>query len=258
MEAQCRLCREERRLSQSHVVPAFIWRTWFRHPERVLRAGYRQKSRHLRPSPAKLGLVQKEPREPLLCSDCEGFLNDHYEKPALRPWLQIAGFGEGAPLQEFRGASGGRPFWVFRGLDYKSLKLFLLSILWRAHASSLPEYMGVNLGPHGERIRQMLRGEGPGRQLEYPVMLFRLLEPPPFIPNPLSIRLEGHRACRLSFPGVVAWAIASSHPVPDVAKIAVSEEGVLLLPVVGWQELSEYQASAEVAKAVLRPKGGGE
>lgn len=46
--------------------------------------------------------------------------------------------------------------------DYHKLKLFFLSVLWRASASSQHFFRRVNLGPHEESIRNALLEGNPG------------------------------------------------------------------------------------------------
>ncbi|RZJ76122.1 MAG: hypothetical protein EOO45_03405 [Flavobacterium sp.] len=41
-------------------------------------------------------------------------------------------------------------------IDYTKMKLFLLSILWRAHISKHNFFEEIDLGPHAEKIRKMI------------------------------------------------------------------------------------------------------
>ncbi len=60
--------------------------------------------------------------------------------------------------------------------DYATFKLFHLSVLFRASVSSLSTFQEVNLGAlHEERIRQMLLNEDPGKDWEYPILGFAVL-----------------------------------------------------------------------------------
>lgn len=52
---------------------------------------------------------------------------------------------------------------LLTNLPYRPLKLFRLSLLWRMSVSSLREFALVKLGPHEERIRQMLLQDDPGQ-----------------------------------------------------------------------------------------------
>jgi len=62
------------------------------------------------------------------------------------------------------------------GVDYEPIKLLILSIVWRMSVASRPEFSGVDLGAHEDRIRLMLLGGQAGAAEDYPVILVRLLE----------------------------------------------------------------------------------
>lgn len=55
--------------------------------------------------------------------------------------------------------------------DYPKLKLFFLSLLWRADATSAPMFKAVSLGAHEQRIRKMILQKDPGSPEDYSVVL---------------------------------------------------------------------------------------
>jgi hypothetical protein len=66
--------------------------------------------------------------------------------------------------------------WTLPNYDYPTLKLFALSILWRAHASTLPEFKNVQLGPHEARVRHLLLSATPGAPEEYSVVIVKWID----------------------------------------------------------------------------------
>ncbi len=64
---------------------------------------------------------------------------------------------------------------ILRNIDYVLMKLFILSVLWRASVSSRPFFAKVRLGPHESTIADMLRDRNPGSYDEYSVVLGRLV-----------------------------------------------------------------------------------
>jgi len=58
---------------------------------------------------------------------------------------------------------------LVQGIDYPLFKLFHLSVLWRAHVSTLPEFSNVNLGPYVEKLRKMVLLGDPGPEEAYPI-----------------------------------------------------------------------------------------
>ena len=55
--------------------------------------------------------------------------------------------------------------------DYAKLKLFFLSVLWRAGASSNQFFNRVDLGPHLDILKNLLLSADPGQPDEYAVIL---------------------------------------------------------------------------------------
>lgn len=63
--------------------------------------------------------------------------------------------------------------WQLNDYDYSQIKLFALSVLWRAHCSNHPAFSKVKLGPHEGVIRQMLLENDPGAPEQYSVNIVR-------------------------------------------------------------------------------------
>jgi hypothetical protein len=141
----CALCRNERELQVSHILPKFAQR---RIKENA-RAGHGRMLAHLagRERP-----VQNFAFEKLLCAECEHRFSiweavgaDFMRRPELAPDAEM----HGTPLELI-------------SLPYTPLKLFLLSVLWRMGVSSSPDFAAVELGPHEPILRGMLINGDPG------------------------------------------------------------------------------------------------
>ena len=53
--------------------------------------------------------------------------------------------------------------------DYSTLKLFFLTLLWRAGVTKRDMFRKVQLGPHEHRLRRMILAGDPGDQHDYAV-----------------------------------------------------------------------------------------
>lgn len=154
----CRLCVRERRLCDSHIIPEFLYRPAYDTDGRM---------HSIRDFGKKSGFLQIGAFEPLLCSECEAFLNDTYEQPFLHFWL---GDGAAARAEKSRNA-------IVSGIDYGPFKLFHLSILWRASVSQSRMFSQVSVGrEHEERIRTMLVDQKPSSEDDYPLIATFLLD----------------------------------------------------------------------------------
>lgn len=167
--------------------------------------------------------MQKGLREPLLCEKCEQRLSV-YERYAS----MFLNGGVGITVQQ----QGDRLY--LTGLDYNKLKLFQLSILWRAGISSLRSFSQVKLGPHAERIRKMLHNDDPGVEAVYGCLMFVLMHESEVMPDiivpPTFARLGSQMAYRFVFGGLVFLYVVSSTPPPKfVAEHFLQELGTAIV-----------------------------
>jgi hypothetical protein len=195
----CRLCRAGGKLCKSHVIPEFVYSILYDKDHRFIEV----------PDVDK-GIVRRGQKgywERLLCVHCEARCN-RFEKHARRLFFD--------PLPPY--LEGSRRIREHPRLDYAKLKLFFLSVLWRASVSGLPVFRHVNLGAHDEKLREMLLGEDPGGPLDYSVLLFNLHfngEPlRDYMVNPTPARHDGRRTYRFVFGGIVAVVFVSKQPPP--------------------------------------------
>ena len=141
-------------------------------------------------------------REYLLCAECEARFNRHETYSARTV------FGEHALA-----ASAAGEFVVIHNVDYASLKLFQLSLLWRAGESTLPTFRSVVLGPHAETIRRMLLEGDPGEPGCFPCLMMCSRAVPGVVARaifpPDRIRHEGYKCYRFIIGGVLYFFVAS-------------------------------------------------
>ena len=216
LQRVCRLCLAARPLRRSHVIPEFLFRLCYDELHRGLQIDRR-------PIPPRY--LQKGWRERLLCDDCEQFLNEQYEKPMKAQWIE-------APKLPTKVRT--TPVHV-QGLDYRTFKLFHLAVLWRAAVASTGDFAQINLGPHAERIRQMLLRKDPGSPDRYPLFAGVLVlpqnsEPAYDVVVPPSITsIEGQPLYQTVYGGCV-WGIAvASHSLPEKWRLLMlSDSGGLL------------------------------
>lgn len=196
--APCRLCHRIAPLSRSHVIPEFLFTSLYDGKHRFIEVVDMLRG--------KVTRGQKGYRERLLCASCESLLN-RYERHARRL------FTDPLPAMESRHRRS------YPNLEYPRLKLFFLSVLWRASISSLDIFKHVKLGPHEERIRQMVIHGDPGGAAAYPTLLwvlnFRGQHLRDFIVEPTHMRIEGRKCYRLVMGGFVVLMFVAAVPAPD-------------------------------------------
>jgi len=209
----CKLCKSEKPLKKSHIIPEFIYSSLYDEKHRFYEISLEENKRN--------NFLQKGIREPLLCGDCEQLFSKYERYTSL---LLKGGF----PLKV---RNEGR-FVYFKGIEYTKFKLFSLSILWRASASSLEVFSEVKLGPHEEILRRMLLAGDPGEEHLYPFILLPIIHDSAgldaLIVSPTRTRLDGHCAYHFLFGGVAWVFLVSSHTPPNaVVDASISKSGEL-------------------------------
>jgi hypothetical protein len=148
MEGKCRLCLKDSVLNNSHIIPEYFYKPMYDTKHRFLKVS---------PEPNKKNkFVQKGLREYLLCNDCEQHINE-FEKYANSVMF----------YEPPKNINQNHRIAFIEGIDYKLMKLFQLSIIWRASVSSLQTFSEVKLGPHQERLRKMVLDSKPGKYTDY-------------------------------------------------------------------------------------------
>lgn len=129
-------------------------------------------------------------------------------------------------------------------------------MLWRASVSRLEDFAGVRLGPHEERIRQMLLQAEPGQSLQYPIYAGLIwdartrLRWDNVLMLPIRVKFDGRWAYRMVFGGA-SWTVIISgrgplHADPEV----LNEDGLMKLTVCDWDRFAELSGAAEAVRHI--------
>ena len=228
----CRLCINDRKLCDSHIISEFFYEPLYDEKHRIERVSANS---HVSRKPEQKGI-----REKLLCSDCENFLG-RYEGYWRRVFL--------GPQVHGVGLVGNK----FTGLDYAKLKLLQLSILWRAGISRESFFREVNLGPHEEKLRQMILNEKPGTASEYPCLMSAITHENQVVDGliiqPTQIRFESHTCYQLITGGLLWIFFVSSHaPTADVMEWVLHEDGT-------WKMLRDELGSLPLIQRIVSDLG---
>ncbi|MBC8752545.1 MULTISPECIES: hypothetical protein [Paraburkholderia] len=230
----CALCHQDKVLRKSHIYPEWLYKPLYDEKRRlevlsIIPEGHNE-------------LKQKGMREYLLCDDCEQKISawEGYARSVfVSPEKPLEVSREGALLS-------------IRGLNYAKLKLFELSILWRAGISRLPFFEKVQLGPaHEERLRQLLLACDPSDPDRYGAVMFglkvgKLPETLQVIAEPRPIRNYGIRAYNLTFGGFLwVFHVSSSVPPPLLRQCFLREDGSRLISVRNALEMRNLEAFAQ-------------
>jgi hypothetical protein len=233
----CKLCGESKELCTSHIFPDFVYRT-MKTENRLLAINGAGRGDPVR-------IIQTGYTEPLLCRACEALLNTRYEQPAQNFWWALSGEPTAPDITVEPLALDGRAS-IMRGFDYKSIKLFFISLLWRAGVSTRYEFSCVSLGPHEPRLRAMLLNEDPGTARDYPCCVLTLSNDSQTIMCPAVHRQENHhRVYRFLICKVLLmFPVASHRGAFDYSLFSPREDGVLVTVEREFKSLPEFDYAA--------------
>lgn len=224
---ECRLCRVPSRLLHSHVIPRLMYRPMGRlAPGTPIR--FDQSEGKSRPGHLK---------EYMLCSRCEEQFSAHEHVAAcfLSDLNQVQLPARKSTIRR-------------TSLDYRSLKLFFLSVLWRCAVAHDPITRMVDLGPRLPKLTGLIRANDPGRQEEFAIFL-RLLDESPMARNavltvPVPMRDVSRRGYAMAGNGVeISWVSDRRGVTRKSAPWILKEDGTWLIEVIsGSRSFPWYQA----------------
>ncbi len=221
---KCKLCEREVRLVASHIIPEFLYQTLYdsKHRFHQISADPSGQNQY----------KQKGLRETLLCEACEQHLSvpEQYMCRLLNGDIPATIVNKAGYIH-------------LSGLDYPKLKLFQLSVLWRAGVSSLAPFSQVQLGPHEPRLRSMLLSDEPGLAADYGCIMATLMDGSELLTGivaaPTWARLAGLMAYRFVFGGIVfVFVVSSTTPPRAVVDAFARPDGSALVKL---QQASEMK-----------------
>lgn len=163
---KCKLCLQEKKLLQkSHIIPDFMYQELFDENHKLIS--------FVTSDPKRAKSVSSgEYESNILCKDCDNKIIGALETYASK---FLYGGRISVKTKDFIKPDGLKFTQVY-GVDYSKLKLFLLSILWRASISSRPFFKNVSLGNYEEEIRQMIINSDAGLPAKFPCILTSFLK----------------------------------------------------------------------------------
>ena len=232
---KCRLCGEEKLLRNSHIIPEFLYANLYNEKGHMM--GINGKgNKGWRP-------LQQGLREHLFCETCEQHFNESCEKPFRAQWIVDNPLPSPWHVAE--------PHIVT--VDYASFKLFHLSVLFRAGICTLPTFSETKLGPHEDRLRDMLLRRDPGPYWQYAVFGLVVLHNRtravlPIISQSQECRIEGQRCFAAIYGGAQWWVGVSSHRNAVVESISLRPDGQLPLWSINWNDLGVMKAASTLLR----------
>jgi len=217
---KCRLCLIEKQLlSKSHIIPDFMYQDLYDDKHKIfLLNPYEQAKGEGYVKRPSSGEYESE----ILCSECDIKLLGKYEDYARKAIYGGQLPANECPTFENYKNQHGIEFTVCKNLNYQKFKIFLLSIVWRAGISSRQFFSVISLGPHEEKIREMIFNGVAGNVDDYPIFIMTFVNdksvPKDFVAQPQRRRTkDGYNVFIFMIGGLifVYYVNSINHKLPD-------------------------------------------
>lgn len=241
----CRFCETEQHLIGAHIVPEGFFR--------VLRDGSTVPELHTNtpgahPKRAPIGVYDKS----ILCGPCDNrfaLWDKHAQDVLLRDFSDETAIHNGPE----------KIGWTISEFDYRLLKLFFLSLLWRASVSTHAFYRRVSAGPFEQDLREMIAKTEPGAPDTFAVTLARFAEPAyTGMLDPHPDRYNGVNYVRFYLAGFVAYIKVDRRPPPDpLSDFIVRDDGPITVLLRSAKDSKDAAVMRDIALSAWRWKHGG-
>jgi hypothetical protein len=194
----CRLCKLNPAILNSHVVSKFIWKL-----SGVIGAHKKFDAHCVSHPELSQRNLQDGFNEEILCTQCEG------KRSKLEAIAREQLFASVRRLNLSNDTS------VLTGLDYPQIKLFTMFQLWMMGVAKNPFYSHVKLGQHEEELRKLLDTNNPSAPWHFGTTLAVLRTESDrldgLFTQPNRIRLFRHDAYRYVIAGIHCFSFVTCH-----------------------------------------------
>ncbi|MCB9889634.1 MAG: hypothetical protein H6836_08655 [Planctomycetes bacterium] len=214
---ECRLCGARAPLVQSHIVPKSFYGP--------LRLGQKLLSNTpgQRPRRSPTGEYDR-----IVCAECEARFSD-YDNYAYRVFE-----GDLWNPVELPDSANTVAAFLLNNVKPDRLKLFAMSVLWRAHASQRSIFASVSLAGEVEReLRSMILDDRAGSLDEFATILHRWVPPHTSLPrfmSPVSVRICGSDYYQLHAGLQRIYVRPGRECAKELQPVALHVNGSLLFP----------------------------
>ena len=201
---RCKICTQANKLVKAHVIPESFFRPLRKGekpPYLVSMGNYRKR--------APIGVYDKT----ILCESCEQLFGqwDDYAQMLL-----LQNFDQARPLKKGDDIYG----YVYDSYDYEKLKLFFISLLWRASVSSHEYFGSVKLNVFEDVAKKHIVDQDPGSKDDFSVILahFDELDGKRTMLNPQPQRMDSLNYYLFYLTGFMAYVKVDSRKVTGTLK----------------------------------------
>jgi hypothetical protein len=226
----CNLCKEEKKLIEtSHIISDFLHKELYDENHRLHKF---HPDELTKPNPKIEKPISATYDGGILCNKCDNEVIGKYEtylSNVLKGNLSGKNKLECKKIKNIHGID----ILEIENLNYTKTKLFLLSLLWRAHLSKNSEFSNVDLGPYAEKIRVQIFSGIASNEDNFQITIFKLGEPnnfSTFIGSPLKHTTGTATYYSMIILGyVILFHLKESKMTEDMKQYRLQENGKLAI-----------------------------
>jgi hypothetical protein len=238
----CRLCGKDKKLVRAHIIPKSLWKPLFndeRPPQSLSTAPPVDDKK------SPVGIYDTE----ILCAQCESIFSpwDDYAQKLLLA----------KPSEEQYVVNNGRKIaYVETAIDYAKLKLFFISLLWKAAVSNHFFFARVNVGSFEPQLRRMILKGDPGEPDTFAVMIAKCDDRlGPIVLNPQAERWGEINYYHFYLAGYMAYIKVDSRPAPDfMGELALDPENPLIISLRALRTNKDFKEMQYVTRSFVLNK----
>lgn len=241
---KCKFCGKETKLIKAHIIPEGFFRR-LKHQDNAVLEMLTNKEGEF-PKRRPKGEYDKN----LVCNDCEKIWQgwDDYAQQLLI---------DNASNLHLRHIDGKLIRYQFiENYDYTKLKLFFLSVLWRASASDQVFYSRIILGKLEENIKKRIKEVSPGTREDFSVVLSYFSHPlAKVISDPYMYKNDGVDYTRFYFANYIADIKVDLKETPlPLSKLSLAENIPLCIVCRNFENSKEFSINKNIVRHTERRK----
>jgi len=229
----CKLCLQDKKLiKKSHIIPDFLYRHSGMYNEQ--HKIYSFTLSDLLDGKKTRMISTGEYEGNILCAECDGNIIGSYEN-----YVQKLLFGglteEPLPICHSYFNDKGEKLVICENVDYKSYKLFLLSLLWRMSISSRQIFTNIKVDTdQEEELRKMILNRDPKAFFDFPTYTGHFINdktvPIDIIVQPVQFEEDGKVI--LILPGFLyvfeIGSFKNVHEIDELRKSTINEQNTVV------------------------------
>jgi hypothetical protein len=238
----CKLCGKDKKLVRAHIIPKSLWKPLFdaEQPPQV----------HSNSSPfyskkSPVGVYDTG----IVCGECESIFSpwdDYAQKLLLAD-----------PAEEKYVVKNDRKIaYVETNFDYAKLKLFFISLLWKAAISNHYFFSRVNVGSFEPQLRKMILKGDPGDPDTFAILMAKCEDRlGPIVLNPHPKRWWEVNYYRFYLAGYMAYIKVDRRPAPNfMGELALDPEKPLIMILRDLRTRKDLKMMQNIARSAVLKK----